>query len=204
MPAQPSLIAAIVLSAIAQGPLNAAGAATIETQIRSVLDAQANAWNRGDVDGYMNGYARGNSTEFVGGDALTRGWQTVRDRYAKKYDSREKMGTLSFSELNIIPLSAEAAFVTGRWKLVRKADKPHGRFTLIFRRTADGWRIVHDHTSAALSSAVMNRRYGEESRRRARIFSWMPSNPPLLKTATMSLGCKSGTRRSIMCAASCS
>ncbi len=118
-------------------------------EIRAVLDAQANAWNRGDIDQYMQGYARGDATEFVGGDTMTRGWQTVRDRYVKKYNSREKMGTLSFSEVDVKSLSSEAALVTGRWHLQRKDDEPHGQFTLILRRLPEGWRIVHDHTSSA-------------------------------------------------------
>jgi ketosteroid isomerase-like protein len=143
------VITAVVLSALAGSSVNAASPSAAEKEIRNVLTAQVAAWNRGDVDGYMGGYARGNSTEFVSGDRLTRGWRTVRDRYVRKYNSREKMGTLTFSELNIVPLSGDAAFVTGAWALARKGDKPHGRFTLFFRRTADGWRIVHDHTSAA-------------------------------------------------------
>jgi len=118
-----------------------------DTAIRAVMSAQSAAWNRGDIDGFMDGYHRSNATEFVSGDKLTRGWQIVRDRYRKKYNSREKMGTLTFSELKITPLGADAALVLGRWKLVRKADKPHGIFTLLFRRTPAGWRIVHDHTS---------------------------------------------------------
>jgi beta-aspartyl-peptidase (threonine type) len=118
-----------------------------EAAIRAVMAAQVAAWNRGDVDGFMNGYARSGATEFVGGDKLTRGWQTVRDRYKKKYDSREKMGTLHFSEVKITPVSSDAALVIGRWGLILKSDKPHGRFTLLFRRTPHGWRIVHDHTS---------------------------------------------------------
>ena len=105
------------------------------------------AWNRGDIDGFMNGYVRSDSTEFVSGDKLTRGWKTVRDRYRKKYDSREKMGTLAFSELKVTLLSGDAAIAIGRWKLARKADTPQGRFTLILRRVADGWRIAHDQTS---------------------------------------------------------
>ena len=64
-----------------------------------------------------------------------------------KYDSPEKMGTLHFSELKITRLGSDAALVIGRWKLDRKTDKPHGRFTLLFRRTPAGWRIVHDHSS---------------------------------------------------------
>jgi ketosteroid isomerase-like protein len=59
------------------------------------------------------------------------------------------MGTLTFSELEIRPISEEVVLVFGHWELVRTADKPHGRFTLIFRKTSDGWRIVQDHTSAA-------------------------------------------------------
>ncbi|MEY2558231.1 MAG: hypothetical protein QOE34_1656 [Verrucomicrobiota bacterium] len=118
-----------------------------DAQIRAVMSAQVEAWNRGDIDGFMNGYARSDATEFVSGDKLTRGWQTVRDRYQKKYGSREKMGALTFSELKITPLGGDAALVIGRWKLARKGDKPHGIFTLLFRRTPAGWRIVHDHTS---------------------------------------------------------
>ena len=124
-------------------------------QIRAVIRAQQEAWNRGDIDSFMNGYARGSlqsgsdSTTFVSEDTVTRGWQTVRDRYKKKYSDREKMGTLTFSDLEITPLGKDAAIALGRWKLKRAKDEPHGRFTLIFRRTSDGWRIVHDHTSTA-------------------------------------------------------
>ena len=121
----------------------------IAAQIRSVLRAQQDAWNRGDIDGFMNGYTRSKSTIFVSEDTVTRGWGTVRDRYRKKYSDRAKMGVLTFSGLEITPLSNDAAVVLGRWKLKRAHDQPHGRFTLIFRKTADGCRIVQDHTSAA-------------------------------------------------------
>jgi ketosteroid isomerase-like protein len=117
--------------------------------IRAVLDAQRDAWNRGDIEGYMDGYARSPKTEFVGGDSISRGWQTLLDRYEKKYNSREKMGTLTFSEIEITLLSNNAALVLGRWRLKRANDEPHGTFTLLFRKTKAGWRIVHDHTSSA-------------------------------------------------------
>src|SRR5204862_7442005 len=80
-----------------------------EAAIRAVLASQAAAWNRGDVEGYMDGYDRSPKTEFVGGDSITRGWQQVLDRYKQKYDSREKMGTLTFSDLEINVVSADAA-----------------------------------------------------------------------------------------------
>jgi beta-aspartyl-peptidase (threonine type) len=97
----------------------------------------------------MNGYARSPSTVFVADDEVRRGWETVRERYREKYSDRTKMGTLTFSEIEITPLWANAAVVLGRWRLRRANDEPHGRFTLIFRRMPEGWRIVHDYTSAA-------------------------------------------------------
>jgi beta-aspartyl-peptidase (threonine type) len=117
--------------------------------VRAVLDAQVQAWNRGDIEGYMDGYERAETTTFVSGDAVTRGWQTVLERYKKSYDTREKMGALEFSELEIKQLGPFHAQATGRWRLTRAADTPRGRFTLIFRRTDRGWRITHDHTSSA-------------------------------------------------------
>ena len=121
--------------------------AAVSGSIRAVLDAQAAAWNRGDINGFMAGYARSPNTTFVSGDEITRGWQTVHDRYAKKYNRREKMGRLTFSSLTITPLGDDVALVLGSWSLQRKNDRPHGKFTLLFRRLPEGWRIVMDHTS---------------------------------------------------------
>lgn len=123
--------------------------AQIVSAVRAVTDAQQAAWNRGDVAGFMDGYARDPDITFISGDSHTRGWQTVHDRYQKNYNSREKMGTLTFSDLETTVLSADSVMVLGRWQLQRTNDQPHGRFTLIFRRTKQGWRIIHDHTSSA-------------------------------------------------------
>ena len=115
--------------------------------IRAVLEAQRDAWNKGDVDGYMAGYDVSESIVFISGDNVTHGWQTVRDRYKKNYDTREKMGQLTFSDLEFTVLGKDHVSVVGRWLLKRTSDEPHGRFTLIFKKTNKGWRIIHDHTS---------------------------------------------------------
>jgi len=125
------------------------GAVRSIAAIRAVLNAQSAAWNRGDIKGYMDGYARSEKTTFISGDTVTRGWQTVLERYQKGYDSREKMGVLTFSDLDFTLLGSNSAKVHGRWHLKRTADEPHGRFTLIFKKTRQGWRIIHDHTSSA-------------------------------------------------------
>ncbi|PYS65331.1 MAG: DUF4440 domain-containing protein [Acidobacteria bacterium] len=122
---------------------------TSEAAIRAVLNVQRDAWNRGDIEGYMEGYDRSPDTVFVSGDRINRGWQMVLDRYKKSYDSREKMGVLTFSDIEITMLSKDAAVVLGRWRLKRASDEPHGTFTLLFRKTKAGWKIVHDHTSSA-------------------------------------------------------
>jgi len=134
---------AAIVSAVSTQSQNATA------QIRSVLRAQQDAWNRGDIDGFMNGYGRSASTVFVSEDTIRRGWETVRERYRKKYSDRAKMGTLAFSDLEIMLLSPDAGVVLGRWSLKRANDQPHGRFTLIFKRLPEGWRIVQDHTSSA-------------------------------------------------------
>jgi len=121
--------------------------AKIKSDVTAVMDAQAAAWNRGDVDAFMLGYWKSGDLVFVSGDAVTRGWQPTLDRYKKNYATREKMGVLKFSDLEIDVISKDAAVVLGSWALTRAGDTPHGKFTLIFRRFRDGWRIIHDHTS---------------------------------------------------------
>src|SRR5207253_9154757 len=121
----------------------------VTSEIRALLRAKEEAGNRGDIDSFMNGYARAETTVFLSGDEVRRGWQSVRDRYLNTYHDRAKMGTLTFSDLEIEQLGPDSALALGHWELKRASDNPRGRFTLIFRKIPDGWRIVHDHTSAA-------------------------------------------------------
>ncbi len=121
--------------------------ARIKSDILAVMDAQTVAWNRGDIDVFMLGYWKSEKLIFASGDTVTRGWQTTLDRYKKNYSSKEKMGALRFGDIEVTVISKDAAVVLGSWSLVRANDNPKGKFTLIFRKTSDGWRIVHDHTS---------------------------------------------------------
>ena len=120
-----------------------------EKEIRAVLDAQVAAWNRGDVEEYMKGYWNSDSTLFISGGTLTRGYNEVLSRYKKNYNTREKMGKLEFRDLTVRMLSPTAAVATGIWELVRKSDKPWGRFSLIVEKQPAGWRVTQDHTSSA-------------------------------------------------------
>ncbi len=121
------------------------------TAIEHVLRTQQAAWNRGDLEAFMTGYWKSENLTFFSGVNERAGWQATMDRYQATYKSPgHEMGQLEFSGLRIEMLGADAAFERGAWKLTMSDGKtPHGLFTLVFRRFPDGWKIVHDHTSAA-------------------------------------------------------
>ncbi len=124
----------------------------IDKDLQTLLDEQAEAWNRGDLDGFMRGYWRSSETVFVGSGGVQRGWDAVLARYKKSYPGRAAMGHLTFSELEITPLAFDAAVILGHWQLQRDQDTSGGVFTLVARRFPEGWRIIHDHTSAFVTS----------------------------------------------------
>jgi len=119
----------------------------IKSDVRKVMDEQVTAWNKGDIESFMKGYWNSPQMTFVSGDNVTKGWQPTLERYKKSYDSRAKMGVLSFTDLEITVTSKDSAVVLGRFTLVRENDKPTGLFTLNFRKFKDGWKIILDHTS---------------------------------------------------------
>jgi ketosteroid isomerase-like protein len=118
-------------------------------EVTAVLTLQAAAWNRGDIEGFMQGYAQIDTLRFASGDKVTYGWRATLENYQKSYPDRAAMGTLAFSDLVVTELAPDAALVFGRWQLTREKDTPHGLFTLTLKKTAAGWHIIHDHTSSA-------------------------------------------------------
>ncbi len=121
---------------------------TEEDDIRAVLDAQAAAWNRGDLEGFMTGYWNSEQLTFFSGSDPKHGWQATIDRYRKKYQGADReMGQLTFDALDIVVINGRHAWVRGRWKLVTSKETFGGLFTLIVEKKPEGWRIVHDHTS---------------------------------------------------------
>jgi uncharacterized protein (TIGR02246 family) len=124
-------------------------AATDEVQIRKVLDDQVSAWNRGDIPTFLQGYEDSPDLTFVGSN-VAKGYGAVLERYKKSYPTKEKMGTLQFSGLEIRMLGTDYANVLGRFHLDRTKEaggEAKGIFTLLFHRTPKGWKIIQDHTS---------------------------------------------------------
>jgi len=121
--------------------------AQIEVEVLAVLTRQSQDWNRGDIDGFMSGYWNSPNLVFASGDKVTKGWQATLENYKKTYSSKAAMGVLSFTDVELNVLSREVCIAVGSWSLKREADNPKGKFTLIFRKFKEGWRIIHDHTS---------------------------------------------------------
>jgi uncharacterized protein (TIGR02246 family) len=118
------------------------------TAIEAVLRAQQAAWNQGDVDAFLTAYWHSPELTFSGSSGVSRGWDGVLARYKKNYPDRAAMGHLDFSQLEFRFLGRDAALVLGRWHLKRDQGDIGGVFSLVWERFPEGWKIIHDHTSA--------------------------------------------------------
>lgn len=121
----------------------------IEREVRALLGRQAEAWNAGDLPAFVSDYLDAPRLRFVSRGSALHGADDLLARYQRNYPDRAAMGTLRFSDLDVRVLSPDFAFVFGRYNLTRENDAPTGLFTLLVERTTEGWRVSHDHTSAA-------------------------------------------------------
>ncbi len=140
-----SLAVALTLPLGAQGPLPPESAAILAMMDKSVAD-----WNRDDLDAFATSYKNSADILFIG-KTIRRGYAEMLAGYRKGYATREAMGTLSFAQLEVQPLDAQFATVTGRFHLDRTAaggGNADGYFLLVVEKTSTGWKIVRDDTTA--------------------------------------------------------
>ena len=120
-----------------------------KTAILQTLDTQILAWNRGDIEGFMQDYLQSDALRFASGGTVEKGWAATLARYQQRYPDRATMGRLEFSDREVQILSPDNALVFGRWTLIRDNDRPTGLFTLHMQKQDKGWFIISDHTSSA-------------------------------------------------------
>jgi len=108
---------------------------------------QTEAWNKGNIEGFMQTYWRNDSLMFIGKDGVTWGWQNTLGHYKKAYPGKEAMGQLSFDNILVKKLSKDYFFVTGKWVLQRNMDKLSGYYSLLIKRIKGQWKIIADHSS---------------------------------------------------------
>jgi ketosteroid isomerase-like protein len=141
----------LVFAACASAPaaLTTGEKASETAAITALLEAQDAAWNRGDIEGFMNGYWVSDDLRFASGGDVVRGYDSTLARYKVRYPGPEGMGTLTTTDYEIEILSADAAVAHGRWKVSRDGEELEGLYTLILRKPAGQWLIVSDTTTSA-------------------------------------------------------
>jgi hypothetical protein len=131
------ILALFIVNAQAQNPA---------ADVRLIMQLQEQSWNRGDIPGFMAHYWKSDSLKFIGSSGITYGWQNTIEKYEKAYPSKEAMGELHFTLIEVTPLAKDAVYVIGKWELIK--EKPAGgHFTLLWRKIDKKWVIVSDHTS---------------------------------------------------------
>jgi len=140
---------AVALALVAGCAAPRAFSAGDRAAIAAVLAAQVAAWNQGDLEGYMAGYARSPDLVFTSGGKIRRGWDETLEKYRARYGSDPStMGRLGFEILGVQPVGPDGAVVLGRWRLTDTPESGAGVFSIVLERRPEGWRIVHDHTSS--------------------------------------------------------
>jgi ketosteroid isomerase-like protein len=121
----------------------------LTSALTTQLARSAADWNRGDLDGFMGDYARDSATTFVEGGHVRHGWDFIRSRYAPRFAPGAQRDSLRFEEIAARRLGESHAVVTARFVLFRDGQTTaSGPFTLVMERRAQGWKILHDHTSS--------------------------------------------------------
>jgi uncharacterized protein (TIGR02246 family) len=141
------VLAATVVAGCRTEPRPERAIAEDEAEIRAVLDRQREAWNRGDIQAFMQGYHQSPDLVFTSGGKIRRGFDETLARYREKYVTGGAMGHLEFSEVELQPVGADGAVALGRWKLTETPEAGEGVFTLVLTKVDGRWGIVHDHTS---------------------------------------------------------
>lgn len=118
-----------------------------KTEIEALMLEQETAWNRGDLEGFMEHYWKSDSLCFIGSKGLTYGWEATLNNYRSAYPNPEAMGTLRFTQLKMEAIDKDASYVIGRWQLFRTSDTLSGHYSLLWKKLQGAWRITADHSS---------------------------------------------------------
>jgi len=117
------------------------------SEITGIMKKQELAWNKADIEGFMQYYWKSDSLKFIGSKGITYGWQKTLDNYKKNYPNQDAMGILTFENSTMEQLSPERVFVIGKWHLKKKDSEVGGYYTLLWKKLKGKWVIVIDHTS---------------------------------------------------------
>ncbi|GAB2536365.1 YybH family protein [Rufibacter soli] len=142
-----SFILCLVWVSLLNSCVSSKGGSEARPDIAQIMESQSQAWNRGDLEGFMAPYWHSDSLVFVGHSGPTFGWEKTLQNYKRSYPTQEAMGKLTFTLLHTSSISKEALLVVGKWHLSRRIGDLQGHFSLVFRKIGGKWLIVADHSS---------------------------------------------------------
>jgi len=118
-------------------------------EIAALVATQEKSWNKGNLEEFLTSYARSKQVTYVSNGSVTRGYDAIRERYVQRYgNNRASMGQLTLTELETTDLGDKHVLCIGKFTLVHHSHVPiYGRFSLIFAKGKDGWKIIYDHSS---------------------------------------------------------
>jgi uncharacterized protein (TIGR02246 family) len=121
-----------------------------EAAIRALFQMQQDAWNRGDLDSFMEAYWNSPKLVFIGRNGPTYGWQQVLDNYKKNYPDTAAMGKLKFDILEISLIDKKTVFLIGKYQLTRTVGDAEGNFSLLLQKINGEWLIISDHSDVRI------------------------------------------------------
>lgn len=140
----------LVAAGCKQTAAPAVSAPVARAEIEAVMRDSAAGWNAGDLDRFMGVYADDPGTSFLTVDGLIRGKAAITARYAPSFRTGgNARGTLDFEFLDFRMAGPDHALLSARYRLTpAKAGGmvEQGPTSVLFERTAAGWRIVADHS----------------------------------------------------------
>ena len=139
------IVAISVIFGVATG-MSTTNICTDGAQLIQIVEKQSVAWNRGDIEKFMDPYWHDERLTFSSSGKTKRGWQATFENYKKNYPDRATMGRLTFTDLETQELGPDVMLMLGNWHLERSMPVG-GNFSLVWRRIDGKWFIVHDHSS---------------------------------------------------------
>ena len=125
------------------------GDSDVQASVKKMLEESAEAWNRGELAGFMDDYLESENTTYIGGAGLLTGYESIRARYAPLFEPGAARDSLRFEDVRVRRMAAVEAIATARWILYEgETVTGSGPFTLVLRHTSGGWKIIHDHSSS--------------------------------------------------------
>jgi uncharacterized protein (TIGR02246 family) len=124
-----------------------AAAGDPEKEIYDQMMKMLDAWNRHDLDAYLDGFLHSDDIVLVVDGETIRGWDLLSKAFHSGYPNKDEMGTVFFDRVQVQMLAPDLGFVLVWYSIAFPKKKQFGTDTIIVKKVAEGWREMISHTS---------------------------------------------------------